>query len=71
MIKNLSTSLLHDFSPVEFETLKTYIEIHPKTGFIQHSKSFADISILFKNMPNDNFHLYVNYWSINNLPIQN
>ena len=53
--------LIYSLSPVELETLKTYIEIYLKTGFIQSSKSFASISILFDKKPNNKFCLYVDY----------
>ena len=38
---------------------------------MQSLKSPADTSILFVRKPNGNFHLYVNYWDINNLIIKN
>lgn len=51
--------------------MKTYIEIHFKTRFIQFSKSFVTTFILFNKKFNDNFYLYINYWGLNNLTIKN
>ena len=57
--------------PVELEILKTYIEIHLKTRFIQSSKSPANASILFNKKPDGSFWLCVNYQNLNNLIIKN
>ena len=38
---------IYSLVPVELETLKTYIKIHLKTGFIWPSKSPTDALILF------------------------
>ena len=38
---------IYSLSPVELETLKTYIETHIKTGFIRPSKSPAGARVLF------------------------
>ena len=62
---------IYSLSPVELETLKNYIEIYLKTGFIQHSKSFASASILFDKKPDGSLCLFVNYLSLNNLIIKN
>ncbi len=56
---------------MELEILKTYIETHLKTGFIQPSKSLAGTPILFDKKPNGSFHLCVNHWDLNNLTIKN
>ncbi len=56
---------------MELETLKTYIETHLKTGFIQPSKSPAGAPIFFDKKPNGSFHLCVDYWGLNNLTIKN
>ena len=53
------------------EILKAYIETHPKTGFIQPSKSFAGVLIFFNIKSDGKFHLCIDYWGLNNLPIKN
>ena len=62
---------IYSLSPVELETLKTYIEIHLKTGFIRPSKSFAGAPILFNKKPDGSFCLCIDYWGLNNLTIKN
>ena len=62
---------IYSLGPMELETLKTYIEIHLKTGFSQLSKFHASAPILFDKKPNYSLWLYVNYWGFNNLTIQN
>ena len=57
--------------PVELETLKTYIETHIKTGFIEPSKSPVGAPILFSKMLDGSFCLCVDYWGFNNLTIKN
>ena len=52
---------IYSLEPVELGTLKTYIKIHLKTGFIQPSKSSINTLILFDKKPNGSFWLYVNY----------
>ena len=42
---------IYSLRPVELETLKTYIENHLKTGFIQPFKSLAGAPILFDKKP--------------------
>ena len=56
---------------MEPETLKTYIETHLKTGFIQPFQSSASTPILFDKKPHGSFCLYVDYRSLNNLMIKN
>ncbi len=58
-------------SPVELETLKTYIETHLKTGFIWPSKSPAGAPILFDKKPDGSFYLCVDYRGLNKLTIKN
>ena len=52
---------IYSLGPVELETLKTYIETHLKTGFIQPSNSPAGTLILFDKKPDSSLHLYVDY----------
>ena len=62
---------IYSLRPVELETLKTYIEIHLKSGFIQPSKSPAGAPILFHKKPDGRFWLCVNNQGLNNLIIKN
>ncbi len=62
---------IYALSPVELETLKTYIETHLKTGFIWPSKSPAGAPILFDKKPNGSLHLCIDYQGLNNLTIKN
>ncbi len=62
---------IYALSPVELETLKTYIKTHLKTRFIQPSKSPAGASILFDKKPDGSLCLCVNYWGLNNLTSKN
>ena len=56
---------------VELETLKTYIKIYLKIGYIQYSISLTNASILFNKNPDNSFCLYINYRDLNNLIIKN
>ena len=62
---------IYSLGLVELETLKTYIETHLKTGFIQPSKSPAGAPILFDKKPDGSLCLCVDYWGLNNLTIKN
>ena len=62
---------IYSLGPVELETLKTYIETHLKTGFIQSFKSPAGAPILFNKKPDSSLWLCVNYQGLNNLIIKN
>ncbi len=62
---------IYTLSPVELETLKTYIETHLKTGFIRLFKSLAGAPILFDKKPDGNLYLCVDYRGLNNLTIKN
>ncbi len=53
--------LIYSLRLVEMETLKTYIETHLKTGFIQFFKSPAGTPIFFNQKPDGSLCLYVNY----------
>ena len=52
---------MYSLGLMELETLKTYIEPHLKTGFIQPSKSPASASILFDKKPYSSLRLCVDY----------
>lgn len=45
--KQLSYSLIYSLKPVKLKTLKTYIKVNLPHNFIELSKLFADILILF------------------------
>ena len=62
---------IYSLGLVELETLKTYIEIYLKTGFIQPFKSPAGAPILFDKKPDGNLWLCVDYRGLNNLTIKN
>ena len=63
--------LIYSLDPVELEILKTYIETHLKTGFIQPSKSLIGTLILFNKKPDGSLHLCIDYWVLNNPTIKN
>ncbi len=69
--KQLFYGPIYSLGQVELETMKAYIEIHLKTGFIRPSKSPAKAPILFDKKPNGSFCLYVDYRGLNNLTIKN
>lgn len=52
---------IYDLSPVILKTLKTYIKIHLKSGFIQSSKFPASAYFFFDKKPDSNFRLSINY----------
>ncbi len=62
---------IYSFSPVELETLNTYIKPHLKTGFIRPSKSPTGAPILFNKKLNSSLSLYVYYQGLNNHTIKN
>ena len=62
---------IYSLRPVELETLKTYIETHLKTRFIQPFKSPAGAPILFDKKSDGSFRLCVDYQGLNNLTIKN
>ncbi len=62
---------IYILSLVELEMLKTYIETHLKTSFIQPSKSPARAPILFDKKFNGSLRLCINYRGLNNLTIKN
>ena len=62
---------IYSLGLVELKILKTYIETHLKTGFIQPSKSLAGALILFDKKLNGSFRLCVDYQDLNNLTIKN
>ena len=63
--------LIHSLGLIELETLKTYIETHLKTRFIQSSNSPTYDPILFNKKLDGIFRLCINYQGLNNLMIKN
>ena len=59
--KQLPYKPIYSLGLVELKMLKTYIETHLKTGFIQPSKSPASAPILFVKKPDGSLRLCVNY----------
>lgn len=62
---------IYAFNLVELETLKAYIEIYLKTGFIWSFKSSVGISIFCDKKPDGNLCLYIDYQGLSNLTIRN
>ena len=62
---------IYSLGPVELETLKAYIEIYFKTGFIWPSKSLIDAPIFFDKKPDRSLRLCIDYQELNNLTIKN
>ncbi len=69
--KQLLYRPIYALSPVELETLKTYIKTHLKSGFIQSFKSFVGAPILFDKKSDGSLRLYIDYQGLNNLTIKN
>lgn len=69
--KQLFNGSMYALNSVELETLKIYIKIYLKTGYICLSKFLTGISIPFNRKPDSSFYLCVNYWDLNNLTIKN
>ena len=63
--------LIYNLQLMELETLKIYIKIHLKTGFIWSSKSPIGAPILFDKKPNGSFQLCVDYRCLNNCKMVN
>ena len=63
--------LIYSLSPVELETLKTYIETNLANGFIRLFKSSVGAPILFERKPDRSPCLCVDYWDPNNITIKN
>ncbi len=62
---------IYILSPVKLKTLKIYIEIYLKTGFIQLSKSPTYAPILSNKETNSSSRLCINSWSLDDLTIKN
>ena len=60
--------LIYSLGLMKLEALKTYIEIHLKTEFIQPSKSPVGALILYDKKPDWSFYLYVDYQGLTGTP---
>lgn len=63
--------LIYTLNLVELETLKTYIKIYLKTGFIPPFKYLSRALILLDQKPDGSLYLCVDYQGLNNLTIKN
>ena len=63
--------LIYSLSPGGLESLKPYIEIYLKTGFIRPSKSLTGAFILFDKKSDSNLYLCVDSQCLKNLIIKN
>jgi hypothetical protein len=63
--------LIYHLSERELIILKQYFIENEKKNWIRKSKSPAEISILFMPKKNKNLQLYVDYRSLNKLPVKN
>lgn len=68
--KKLPYRPIYSLNPIKLETLKTYINTHFQTGFLQPSKSPTDALILFNKKLDSSLHLCMNYCGLNNLTIK-
>lgn len=59
--KKLFYKLIYSLGLVNSKTLKIYIDIYLRTGFIWLFKFPIGTLILFDKKPNDSFWLYINY----------
>lgn len=62
---------IYALNSMDLKTLKTYIKIYLKTGFIRPSNFPTGAPLLFAKKPNESFCLYVNYLELKNLIIKN
>lgn len=68
--KQLPYGPIYILSPIELETLKTYIKTNLKSEFIQTSMSLDRAPIFFDKKSDGSFCLYVNYQGLNNFTIK-
>ena len=62
---------IYSLSPVELETLKTYIKTNLANNFIRQSKSPAGAPIFFDRKPDGSLCFCVDYWGLNKITIKN
>ena len=56
---------IYSLSVNELYILHNYLNLSLIKGWIQHSESSADASILFVLKKDGDLHLYVDYWGLN------
>ena len=52
---------IYSLKSIELKIIKTYIKTNIANSFIQSSKFFIKVSILFNKKPNTSPHLYIDY----------
>ena len=62
---------IYSLDSVKLETLKVYIKNNLANSFIKLFQFFARTYIFFNQKPAKSLNLYMNYWSLNNLIIEN
>ena len=62
---------LYNLFNTELEVLRTYLNDVLVKGWIQCSVSSAETSVLFVLKKNEELHLCVNYWDLNQITIKN
>lgn len=69
--KHLLFDQIYSLRSIKLETLKTYIETNLANNFIWPSKFFIRVPIFFDQKSDRNFRFYIDYWTFNNLIIEN
>ena len=69
--KEPSWGPIYNFSPIELEVLRAYIEENLANGFIRHSKSPAGAPIFFVKKKDGSLRLVVDYRGLNKVTIRN
>ncbi len=64
-------SLFYSLGQVELEILKIYIKNNLVNKFIRPFKSFVRASIFFNKKLDKILRLYIDYWGLNNLAMNN
>jgi hypothetical protein len=62
---------IYRLSPTELETLREYIDVNLRKGWIRHSQSPAAAPILFVRKPDGTLRLCVDYRGLNKITIKN
>ena len=71
MGKHPSYSSIYSIGLLELKTLKAYIKIHLKDGFIWPFKYLVGTPLFFDKKSDRSLQLYVDYQGLNNLTIKN
>jgi hypothetical protein len=62
---------IYGLSPVELETLRSYIKENLASGYLRHSQSPASAPIFFVKKKDGSLHLVVDYRGLNKITIRN